>query len=71
MCLVYTSKYICKMLTLVVMQHRIKCDQLLISKIMVVIYLMVTTGIGIQRLKKKCDEQSTYKHNIEVCSCKY
>ena len=40
------------MLTAVVMQHRIKCDQVLISKMLVVIYLIVTTGNRIQRLKK-------------------
>jgi hypothetical protein len=49
--LVYTSKYICKMLMAVVMQRRIKCDQVLIYKILVVIYLTVTTGIRMQRLK--------------------
>jgi hypothetical protein len=51
--LVHMSKYICKMLTVVVMQHRIKCDQVWISKIMTVIYLVLTTGIRIQRLNKK------------------
>jgi hypothetical protein len=53
------------------MQHRIKCDQVLISKIVVVIYLMVTTGIRIKMPKEKHDKQSTYKRNIEVCSCNY
>ena len=43
-------KYVYKMLTAVFLQHRIKCDQVLLSKMIVMIYLMVTTGIGIQRL---------------------
>jgi len=41
------------MLKAVIMQHRIKCDQVLLSKTMVVIYLMMKLGIRIQRLKKK------------------
>jgi hypothetical protein len=42
-------------LTALVTQHRtsIKCDQVLLSKTVVVIYLMVETDILIQGLKKK------------------
>ena len=55
------------MLKAVIMQHRIKCDQVLLSKTMVVIYLMMKLGIRIQRLKKKKWQASTYMRNIEVC----
>jgi hypothetical protein len=34
----------------VVMQHRSKCDQVLLSKTMIVIYLMVKSGFRVHRL---------------------